>query len=84
MMGTFPLSFRATPITLPTVSPLPLASLDPRLKVQVDAPSAERPGGPLDSGANKDNRTANDPEGPDLDVDPTQIGDAQGRGLTER
>ena len=54
-----------------------LATLDPRLTVQVDAPAAKRPGEPLDAGYNKEERTAKDKDEPDLDVDLEDFGIAQ-------
>ena len=47
-------------LTLPSFFPFPLASLDPRLTVQVDAPSTKRPGDPLDGGSSKEQPTVTD------------------------
>ena len=69
---------------LPSFFSLPLASLDPRLTVQVDSSPAKRPSDPLDAGSIKKKRTAQDKGETDLDEDLTEFGFAPGRCVTER
>ena len=82
--GDAPVDPPGNPRTLPTLCSLPLASRDPRLTIQVDAPSAKRPGDPSDSGSNKEKRAEQDPEETGLGVDPTGYVAASGWSITEQ
>ena len=75
-----PFEIPGIPHPLPSFCRFCLASLDPRLTEQVDASPAKRSGDPLDTGPKKEQRTANDKDEPDLDVDLTDFGIPQESG----